>query len=201
MAEGRNSTSIGPGYARGTEFAAVEGVQMVSAELPQPEFARNMRLLGHSDMGGRPDGQQVMVNRGYAYIGHMFSQGLSVIDVRDPRSPQPVGYLPCPDGTWSLHLQAADGLLLVANSQDLGRVKSLEDDRQYYSGSISSRLQGNDERGYAAGVRIFRHDDPSAPREIGFAGVDGVGVHRVWYVGGRWAYARRCRTGGVTSSS
>ena len=28
-----------------------------------------------------------------------------------------------------------------------------------------------------------------APKEVGFAAVDGVGVHRVWYVGGRWAYA------------
>ena len=62
---------------------------MVSPELPKPEYARNMRLLGHSNMGGRPDGQQVMVNQGYAYVGHMFSQGFSVIDVRDPRAGPP----------------------------------------------------------------------------------------------------------------
>ncbi|MFP3681534.1 hypothetical protein SB725_31110, partial [Pseudomonas sp. SIMBA_041] len=28
-----------------------------------------------------------------------------------------------------------------------------------------------------------------APREVGFMGVDGGGIHRVWYSGGRWAYA------------
>ena len=61
---------------------------MASAAPPTPAYARNMRLLGHSDMGGRPDGQQVMVNQGYAYVGHMFSQGFSVIDVRDPRAPR-----------------------------------------------------------------------------------------------------------------
>jgi hypothetical protein len=160
----------------------------MSMDTPTPEYARNMRLLGHSDMGGRPDGQQVMVNEGYAYVGHMFSQGLSVIDVRDPREPKPVGYVPCPDGTWSLHLQSAEGLLLVANAQDLGRVKTLEDDRQYYSGSMRSRLAGESGRGYAAGVRIYETSDPAAPREIGFAAIDGVGVHRVWYIGGRWAY-------------
>ena len=132
-------------------------------------------------MGGRPDGQQVMVNQGYAYVGHMFSQGFSVIDVRDPRAPRAVGYVPCPDGTWSLHLQSADGLLLVANAQDLGRVKTLEDDRQYYSGSMSERLAGESGRGYAAGVRIYDTTDPAVPREIGFAPIDGVGVHRVWY--------------------
>ena len=42
--------------------------------LPQPDYARNMRIIGHSDQGGRPDGVQIMVHRGYAYIGHMFSK-------------------------------------------------------------------------------------------------------------------------------
>jgi hypothetical protein len=44
-----------------------------------------MRLIGHSDQGGRPDGVQLMVHRGFAYIGHMVSQGFSVVDVRDPK--------------------------------------------------------------------------------------------------------------------
>ena len=47
-----------------------------------------MRIVGHSDQGGRPDGVQVMVHRGYAYIGHMFSKGFSIIDVRDPKNPR-----------------------------------------------------------------------------------------------------------------
>jgi hypothetical protein len=44
------------------------------AELPVPVYARNMRLVGFSDQGGRPDGNQLMVHRGYAYVGHMYSQ-------------------------------------------------------------------------------------------------------------------------------
>src|SRR5712691_5959227 len=51
-------------------------------DLPKPDYARNMRIIGHSDQGGRPDGVQIMVHRGYAYVGHMFSKGFSVIDVR-----------------------------------------------------------------------------------------------------------------------
>lgn len=57
--------------------------------LPSPEYSRNMRLIGHSDQGGRPDGVQLMVHRGFAYIGHMVSQGFSVVDVRDPIRPGP----------------------------------------------------------------------------------------------------------------
>ena len=51
---------------------------MASTELPKPAYARNMRLIGYSDQGGRPDGVQIMVHRGHAYIGHMFSKGFSV---------------------------------------------------------------------------------------------------------------------------
>jgi hypothetical protein len=43
-----------------------------------------MRLIGHCDQGGRPDGVQVMVHQGYAYVGPMFSKGFSVIDVTNP---------------------------------------------------------------------------------------------------------------------
>lgn len=53
--------------------------------LPIPEYSRNMRLIGHSDQGGKPDGVQVMVHRGYAYVGHMVSKGVSIIDVRMPK--------------------------------------------------------------------------------------------------------------------
>lgn len=62
--------------------------------LPSPEYSRNMRLIGHSDQGGRPDGVQLMVHRGFAYIGHMVSQGFSVVDVRDPTRPTTVNYIP-----------------------------------------------------------------------------------------------------------
>ena len=51
-----------------------------------------MRIVGHTDQGGRPDGVQVMVHRGYAYVGHMFSKGFSVIDVRDAKNPRAVNY-------------------------------------------------------------------------------------------------------------
>jgi hypothetical protein len=69
---------------------------MASQDLPRPDFARNLKLIGYSDQGGRPDGVQVMVNRGYAFVGHMFSKGFSVIDVRDPRNPRAVKCVAAP---------------------------------------------------------------------------------------------------------
>ena len=40
--------------------------------LPKADYAKNMRLIGYSDQGGRCDGVQIMVQDGYAYIGHSF---------------------------------------------------------------------------------------------------------------------------------
>ena len=59
-----------------------------------PEAAHNITWLGHSELGGRPDGVQVMVNKGFAFVGHPFTGGgASVVDVRDPRAPRPVNFI------------------------------------------------------------------------------------------------------------
>ena len=57
---------------------------MRTQDLAVPELSRNMRFIAHCDQGGRPDGVQAMVHRAYAYVDHMFSNGFSVIDVRNP---------------------------------------------------------------------------------------------------------------------
>jgi hypothetical protein len=163
---------------------------MTAIDIMKPDHASNMRLLGHSDQGGRADGVQIMVMDGHAYVGHMFSAGFSVIDVRDPRAPKPVNYVPTPPGTWSIHLQAHEDLLLVINGMNLYSDPKLMDEKTYYSGSMAEKTAtGGGPRGYAAGVRVFDISDRPNPREIGFMPIEGVGVHRIWYTGGRWAYA------------
>jgi hypothetical protein len=63
---------------------------MTNHDLPQPDYAKSMRLVGYCDQRGRSDGVQIMVHRGHAYIGHIFSKGFSVVDVRDPKNPNTV---------------------------------------------------------------------------------------------------------------
>ncbi|MEF9674827.1 LVIVD repeat-containing protein [Pectobacterium aroidearum] len=162
---------------------------MASTPLPTPDYSRNMRLIGHSDQGGRPDGVQVMVHRGYAYIGHMVSQGVSIVDVRDAKNPRPAGFIAAPPGTWNIHLQTHDDLLLVVNARDLFADASFAEEKIYYTRSVadtvSTKQQG---KSWSAGLRIFDISTPDKPREISFLPLDGIGIHRIWYVGGRWAY-------------
>ncbi|MBQ4771594.1 hypothetical protein F9U44_08810 [Pectobacterium versatile] len=162
---------------------------MASTPLPTPDYSRNMRLIGHSDQGGRPDGVQVMVHRGYAYIGHMVSQGVSIVDVRDAKNPKPAGFIAAPPGTWNIHLQTHDDLLLVVNARDLFADASFAEEKVYYTRSVADTVSTKQQdKSWSAGLRIFDISTPDKPREISFLPLDGIGIHRIWYVGGRWAY-------------
>jgi hypothetical protein len=159
-------------------------------ERPVPTYAKNMRLIGWSEQGGRPDGNQLMVHRGYAYVGHMYSKGFSIIDVRDPTAPRFVKYVEAPLHTWNIHLQTHDDLLLVVNGRDMKALPAFADDKSYYKGkSTGFNLGSKESRTWAAGMSVWDLSKPEEPRQIGFMEVEGVGLHRIWYTGGRWAYA------------
>ena len=141
-----------------------------------------MRFVGHSDQGGRPDGCQVMVNKGHAFVGHVFSGGVTVVDTTDPRKPTTVNFIATPPNTWSIHLQTHDDLMLVINEFDF--YSAYPDEHDYYGRSVNDVPDVP----FAAGIRIFDIHNPAEPREIGFMPVDGKGVHRIWWDGGRYAY-------------
>jgi hypothetical protein len=161
-------------------------------DLPKPDYARNMRIVGYTDQGGRPDGVQVMVHRGYAYVGHMFSKGFSVIDVRDAKNPRAAGYIAAPPNTWNIHLQVAGDLLLVIHAKDMFAAAEFADERAYYKGALGKKVgtaEAKRARDWSAGLAVYDVSKPEAPRRIGFMDVAGGGIHRVWYTGGKWAYA------------
>ena len=165
---------------------------MSSQDLPKPDYAKNMKLIGYTDQGGRPDGVQIMVNKGYAYVGHMFSKGFSVIDVRDPKDPRAANYIAAPANTWNIHLQVHDDLLLVIHAKDMFAATEFADERAYYKGALGQKVgtaEAKRVRDWSAGLAIYDVSKPEAPRQIGFMAVEGGGINRVWYVGGRWAYA------------
>jgi len=161
------------------------------SDLLTPDYARNMRILGHSDQGGCADGIQIMVSGGYAYVGHVFNNGFSVIDVRDPKNPKFVKHIPQPEGTWSQHLQTHGDILILNNMCDMLKVETSGafDPGEYYKGSVADKVDiGADDRPYSAGMRIYDISDRANPRQIAFFEVPGLGVHRTFWDGGDWVY-------------
>jgi hypothetical protein len=140
-----------------------------------PQSAHNLSWLGHLDLRGRSDGVQVMVNKGYAYVGHPFSGGgATVIDVRDPKNPRPVNFIGVHPRSWSLHFQTFGDLMLVA------------EEFNFIAHSPKAKWSDPD---CAAGLRVYDIADAANPRAIGFMPVEGLGLHRIWWVGERYAYA------------
>jgi hypothetical protein len=152
----------------------------------QADAARNIKFISHSDQGGRLDGVQIMVHRGYAYLGQTFSNGITVLDVRDPKHPKTVNFIACPKNTRCIHLQTHDDLLLATNLPSIWSMQALTE-KEYFSGSPADVLKARGVE-YTAGLRIYDISKPDAPREISFLPFEGMGPHRIWYVGGRYAY-------------
>jgi hypothetical protein len=150
--------------------------------------ANNVRFLGRSDQGGRPDGVQIMVKDGYAFVGHMFADGFSVIDVRDPRHLRTVAFVPAPPNTRAPHLQLYENLLLVVNAANVWALQKYQAQAQYFDNPLADSFSRRREQDFAAGLRIYDVSDPTAPREIAFLAMPGIGLHRIWYIGGRYAY-------------
>jgi hypothetical protein len=143
--------------------------------LPRPLEQRGLELVGHSDLDGRGDGMQVMRSGDVLYVGHMgdFGVGTSVLDIADPSRPRVLRQIPVPKGTHSHKVQLADGLLLANHEQYPYRVGVAE----------------------STGLLVYDIKDPREPRRIGFLPIDGPGVHRIWFTGGRYAYASARETG------
>ncbi len=154
----------------------------------RPVSAHHMSFVGHSDMAGKADGVQVMVHRGHAFVGHSFNEGITVLDVENPKRPKVVNFIGCAPNTRSLHLQIHDDIMIVVNGPSVWSMEQFQDPKNYFSGSLAQKLEASGIK-FDAGLRIFDVSKPATPREIGFLPTGGFGPHRVWYDGGKYAFA------------
>ena len=150
--------------------------------------SKNIKFVGHSDLGGRGDGVQIMVHRGYAYVGHGFSNGITTVDVRDPKNPKVVDFIACPAGTRAFHLQTHENLMMAVNGPSVWTMTEFANDKSYFGGSPADVLKNQMTR-FTSGIRVYDISKPEKPIEIGFMPVEGLGPHRIWWTGGHYAYA------------
>jgi hypothetical protein len=148
--------------------------------LPRAIEARGLALIGHTDLDGHGDGMQIMRSGEIAYVGHMGTSGAgtSVVDVSDPRRPHVIRQLPAPALARSHKVQCADGLLLVNHEVFPPRDVAAE-----------------------TGLAVYDLARPSDPKRIGFLPLEGHGIHRMWWTGGRYAYASARGRPGIHGAS
>jgi hypothetical protein len=156
------------------------------APVPRTGIGRRIHHLSYSDQGGRPDGVQVMLNRRHVYVGHMFSDGVTILDAADPRRLTPVGFFTAGTNTRTHHLQVSDDLLLLANGANLVAMQSYDDLRGYFENVLADSITNR--KKFRSGLSIHDISKPAEMREIAFLEMPGLGVNRLWWTGGQYAY-------------
>ncbi len=133
---------------------------MSQGNSPQFGIKKNIKQIGRTDLAG---GGQVVVEDGYAYVGHMDPpHGTSILDVKDPKHPKVVAHVEIPQGVHSHKVRVSDDVMLV----NIERYRSKEKQ--------------------PTGLKIYDISKRDQPREIAFFQTNG-GVHRFTF-DGRYAY-------------
>ena len=136
---------------------------MSETNLPEFGISKNVKQIGRTDVAG---GGQVVVENGYAYVGHMDPpHGTSILDVRDPKHPKVIAEVEIPRGVHSHKVRVSGDVMLV----NLERYQSKEKQ--------------------PTGLKIFDISNREKPKEIAFFQTNG-GVHRFTF-DGRYAYISR----------
>jgi hypothetical protein len=174
-----------PGMSWGARPAGQAG-QASQSPIPPNGIGRRIRHLSYSAQGGRPDGVQIMVNRRHVYVGHMFSDGVTILDAADPRQLKPVGFFTAGAGTRTHHLQVADDLLLLANGANIVAAQSYDNMRGYFENNLADSITKKTK--FRSGLSIHDISRPAEMREIAFLEMPGLGINRLWWPGGRYAY-------------
>jgi hypothetical protein len=177
---------LGMGAAAAMPLAARAATAKADKPVPPAGIGHRIKHLSYSDQGGRPDGVQVMVNRKHVYVGHMFSDGVTVLDAADPRKLKPVGFFTAGAGTRTHQMQNHEDILLLANGANIVAMQGYNDQRGYFENTLADSITNR--KKFRSGVSIHDISKPAEMREIAFLELPGLGVNRIGWQGGRYAY-------------
>src|SRR3989441_4539244 len=87
---------------------AILFVPGASAQIPPGSTASNVRVVGYSDVDGRPPFKlsiRQANGRWYLYAGHLWHRGWTILDVTDPAKPAIANFIPGPENTWTIQME------------------------------------------------------------------------------------------------
>jgi hypothetical protein len=142
--------------------------------------SKNMQLVGYSDLNGRGGGfkmsLQVIGNKWYLWVSHLWHRGWSILDVTDVRNPQYVNYIEGPANTGCFQVQVADDI----NGNPIALLGMA---------AAGNTWGGDSTKPNAEGLDIYDARDPYNPRFLSHWGTGTTkGLHKSFYAGGRYAY-------------
>src|ERR1700741_1309697 len=77
--------------------------------------SENIKMIGRLDL---PGGGSIVVEKGYAYVGHMDPpHGTSIIDVKDPKHPRLVSHIEIAQGLHSHKVRVSGDIMLINYEQ------------------------------------------------------------------------------------
>src|SRR5438094_8075758 len=98
-------------------FIASLFVTGVFAQIPPGAVASNVRVVGYSEVDGRPPFKLSILERNgrwYLYAGHLWHRGWTVLDVTDPSKPSVANFVPGPANTWTIQMEIGDSKMITA---------------------------------------------------------------------------------------
>jgi hypothetical protein len=138
--------------------------------------AWNVEPVGYHDLEQRPAFKialHVVNDRWLLYLSHFWHSGWSVVDVTDPTQPEYLRFVPGPPDTFTLQVQAAEGLMIGGMEQIFPH----------------SGWGGDPNKPFEEGVLIFDiATDPTNPQLLSHWKTGGIGTHRNFYNGGRYVH-------------
>jgi len=171
------------GLAAASGLAGCATPQASSTDpIPPQGIGHRIKHISYSDQGGRPDAVQVMVNRKHVYVGHMFSNGITVLDANDPT----YWSLGQGDFTRTHQIQTANDLLLASNGANIVAMQSYDGQRGYFENNLADSITNR--KKFRSGLSIHDISKPGELREIAFLEIPGFGINRTFWTGGRYAY-------------
>ena len=176
------------GMTAAAGLAACNTAPKPTEPIPPQGIGHRIKHVSYSDQGGRPDAVQVMVNRKHVYVGHMFSNGITVLDAADPRNLKPVTYWSLGQGDYTRthQLQTANDILLAANGANIVAMQSYDSQRGYFENNLADSITSR--KKFRSGLSIHDISKPAEMREIAFLEIPGFGINRTHWTGGRYAY-------------
>jgi hypothetical protein len=163
-------------------FFSAHGARPANADTIPPGWeASNMYPVGYSDLNGRGGAFKLSIRhvngRWYLYMGHLWNNGWTILDVTDPSSPRVANFIPGPANTSTIQMTMNDDLMVTALEQPL------------------RGWGGDPDKPFEEGVLLWDIHDPVHPKLLSQWKTGAGGTHRNSYPGGKYAFLSAHMTG------